>query len=132
MNGMAPSVYVFQILTAHCHSRAVVKSAATNDEDIALKREYRNYGIFEITSSPYIRTLYDTVQSYENQRDPSCLIFEWMDLDLRSVPANRFRGDPRLPRVVSKAVLSGLKLFKMLNVVHTGNYSFSIYSPSTK
>jgi serine/threonine protein kinase len=129
---MALCAHVLQRLTAHCHSRAVVKSAATNDEKIALKREYRNHRIFEIASCPYIRTLYDTVPSNEDQHNSPCLVFEWMDLDLRSVPANRFRGDPRLPRVVSNAVLSALKLFKMLNAVHTGNRSSSIYTPSTK
>jgi hypothetical protein len=107
-------------LATYCHSRAVIKSAVTNDENIALKREYRNHMITEIASCPYIRTLYDTVRSNENQHDPGCLVLEWMDLDLRSVQANRFRGDPRLPKVVSKAVLSALELFKKLNVVHTG------------
>jgi hypothetical protein len=127
---MALCAHVLQRLTAHCHSRAVVKSAATNDEKIALKREYRNHRIFEIASCPHIRTLYDTVRSNEDQHNSPCLVFEWMDLDLRLVPANRFRGDPRLPRVVSNAVLSALKLFKMLNAVHTGNRSSSIsYSP---
>ena len=126
------SAYVLQRLTAHCHSRAVVKCAATNDEKIALKREYRNYGISEIASCPYIRTLYDIVRQNEDPHDPPYLIFEWMDLDLRSVPANRFRGDPRLPKVVSKAVLSALKPFKKLNAVHTGNCSSSINTPSTK
>ncbi|KAF2006447.1 kinase-like protein [Amniculicola lignicola CBS 123094] len=98
---------------------AVMKSAATNDERIALKREYRNYGILEIATCPYIRTLHDTVQSNEDQHNPGCLVFEWMDLDLRSVQANQFRGNPRLPKVVSKAVLSALRLFKKLSVVHT-------------
>jgi hypothetical protein len=129
---MALCTHVLQRLTAHCHSSAVVKSAATNDEKIALKREYRNHKIFEIASCPYIRTLYDTVRSNEDQQNSSCLVLEWMDLDLRSVPANRFRGDPRLPRVVSNAVLSALKLFKMLKAVHTGNSTSYIDNPSTK
>ena len=117
---MALSAQVLQGLTAHCQSRAVIKSAATNDERIALKREYSNYKILEIASCPYIRALHDTVRSNEDQHDPGCLVFEWMDLDLRSVQANRFRGDPRLPKVVSKAVLSALGRFKKLSVVHTG------------
>ena len=126
------SAHALQRLTAYCWSRAVVKCAATSDEKTALKREYRNYGIPEIASCPSIRTLYDTVQANEDLHNPSCLVFEWMDLDLRSVPANRFRGDPRLPKVVSKAVLSALQLFKTLSAVHTGNCSFSINTPSTK
>lgn len=99
----------------------MVKCATTNGERIALKREYNNYGISEIASCPSIRTLYDTVRPDEDPHDPPYLVFEWMDLDLRSVPASRFRGDPRLPKVVSKAVLSALRLFNTLNAVHTGN-----------
>jgi hypothetical protein len=107
--------------TSHCHSRAVVKSAATDDEKIALKREYRNYRVPEIASCPYIRTLYDIVRPSDDPQELPYLIFEWMDLDLRSVPANQFRGDQKLPKTVFKAVLSALKLFKKLNAVHTGN-----------
>ncbi|MCJ1259168.1 hypothetical protein MMC24_007004 [Lignoscripta atroalba] len=106
---------------------AVVKCAVTKDEQTALKREYRNYGISEIASCPYIRTLYDTVRPDEDSGDPPCLVFEWMDLDLRSVPANQFRGDPRLPKIVSKAVLSALKRFKRLNAVHTDININNIY-----
>jgi hypothetical protein len=124
--------HVLQRLTTHSHSRAVVKCAAINDEKVALKREYRNYGISEIASCPYIRTLYDIVRPNEDPHDLPYLIFEWMDLDLRSVPAKRFRGDPRLPKVVSKAVLSALKTFEKLNAVHTGNCSSSTNTPSTK
>ena len=110
----------------------MVKCAVTKDEQTALKREYRNYGISEIASCPYIRTLYDTVRPDEDSGDPPCLVFEWMDLDLRSVPANQFRGDPRLPKIVSKAVLSALKRFKRLNAVHTGECSFSINTHGTE
>ncbi|KAF2253495.1 kinase-like protein [Trematosphaeria pertusa] len=106
---------------------AMVKSAATKDEKMCLKREYRNYGIHEIASSPYIRAMYDTVRSNGDQDDPSCLVFEWMDHDMRSVRADQFRGDPRLPRVVSQAVLSALKLFKTLNAVHTDVNVNNIY-----
>lgn len=121
---MALFAHVLRRLTAHCHSRAVVKSATTSDEKMALRREYRNYGIFAIASCPYIRTLYDTVRLHDDQSDLPCLVFEWMDLDLRSVPAHRFRGDSRLPRVVSKGVLSALELFKKFNAVHTGKLFF--------
>jgi len=111
----------------------VVKSAATNDEKMPLNREYRNHKIPEIASCPYIQTLYDIVRPNDDTTDPPHLIFEWMDLDLRSVPAARFRGDPKLPKVVSKAVLSALKVFKKLNTVHTGNgKSASVKIPRTK
>jgi hypothetical protein len=110
---------------AHYHPRAVVKSAATDDEKMPLHREYRNHKISKIVSCPYIQTLYDVVLPYDHSNDAPFLIFEWMDLDLRSVPAARFRGDPKLPKVVSKAVLSALEVFKKLNAVHTGNGSSS-------
>jgi hypothetical protein len=115
--------HVLERSTAHHHPRTVVKCAATNGERVALKREYSNYGISEIASCPSIRTLYDTVRPEEDPYDLPYLMFEWMDLELRSVPASRFQGDPRLPKAVSKAVLSALGLFNALNVVHTGNCS---------
>ena len=126
------SAHVLQTSIAHRHFRAVVKCGATDDEKIALKREFRNHGISKIASCPYIRTLYDIVQPNEDSHYPPYLIFEWMDFDLRSVPAKRFRGDLRLPKVVSKAVLSALETFKQLNAVHTGDCSCSIDTPSTK
>jgi len=111
---------VHQELTAYYRSRAVVKSAITKDEIFTLKREYRNYRNPEIASCPHIRTLYDVVRQNEAQEDPIYLVFEWMDHDLRSTPANVFRSDQRLPRVVFKAALSALTVFKVLNAVHTG------------
>ena len=110
----------------------MVKRAATNDERIALSREYSNYKIAEFVSCPFIRSLYDTIQPEEDPPDPPYLVFEWMDLDLRSVSASQFRGDPRLPKIVSKAVLSALLLFDKFNAVHTGNHSSSTYNPSSK
>ena len=123
---------ILQGLTAHYRSRAVVKSAITNNEIFTLKREYRNYQNPEIASCPHIRTLYDVVRQNEAQEDPICLVFEWMDHDLRSTPANVFRSDQRLPRVVSKAALSALTVFKVLNAVHTGKLCSVANSRGTK
>ncbi|KAF2278162.1 kinase-like protein [Westerdykella ornata] len=120
-NGMSFCIEVFHESTAYYFFRAVVKSAITNDEIFTLKREYRNYQKVEIASRPHIRTPYDVVWPNDTQEDQLHLLFEWMDRDLRLVPANVFRGDQRLPRAVSKAVLSALIIFKQLNVVHTGN-----------
>ncbi|KAF2873062.1 kinase-like domain-containing protein [Massariosphaeria phaeospora] len=105
---------------------AMVKTAATADEKMCLRREYRNYRIEDIASSPYIRALCDTV-SDEDQDSPSCLVFEWMDYDLRSVTAPEFRSNPRLPRAVSTAVLSVLRVLKTLNAVHTDVNPNNIY-----
>lgn len=83
---------------AYNRSRAVVKSAITNDEIFALKREYRNYQNPAIASCPYVRTLYDVIRQSEAQEDsvPS-LVFEWMDHDLFLTPANVFRSRQSLP-----------------------------------
>jgi hypothetical protein len=109
--------------SSHAHSlcRAMVKTAATEHEQISLKREHHNYKLDKIATSPFIRTLYDTVQLEQNADDQSCLVFEWMDHGLNSVPAWEFRSHPTLPRVVSKTVLSALDTLKTLNATHTGN-----------
>jgi hypothetical protein len=61
----------------------VVKTAVDELENVALKQEYNNYKIPDIASSPYIRTLYDTVGSFEDVRhsgaaveDLLCLVLE--------------------------------------------------------
>ncbi|KAH7388831.1 kinase-like domain-containing protein [Pyrenochaeta sp. MPI-SDFR-AT-0127] len=98
---------------------AMIKSAATDSEKMCLRREIRNYRIDEIASSPYIRALYDTVQWNESQDDPPCLVFEWMDYDLRAITAPEFRSNPKLPKAVSYGVLSALDVFRTLDAVHT-------------
>ncbi|KAF2754239.1 kinase-like protein [Pseudovirgaria hyperparasitica] len=99
---------------------AVVKTAGTDDERMCLRREYRNYSIPAIASSPHIRAMCDTIPSDSKHEDElPCLVFEWMDVDLRSVYAIDFRSRPALPRAVSKAVLSALHTLKTLDAVHT-------------
>jgi hypothetical protein len=105
---------------AYHRRRAVIKTAATEGQKMCLRREYHNYGFSEIASSPVIRALRDTVWSNEERDNPSCLVFEWMDQDLESVIAPKFRGSEILPKVVSKAVLSALSVLKTLGAVHTG------------
>ncbi|RMZ67134.1 CMGC kinase [Pyrenophora seminiperda CCB06] len=97
---------------------AVVKSAATDWEKVCLKREHHNYQIDEVASSPYIRALHDTVVLDESQDGPPCLVFEWMDQDLRVVSAPEFRSNPKLPRAVSHGVLSALHALKAAGGVH--------------
>ncbi|KAI0587654.1 CMGC/DYRK protein kinase [Pyrenophora tritici-repentis] len=109
---------------------AVVKTANTDLEKMCLKREHRNYRIPAIASSPHIRAMYDTIHSEEEHHqdeEPSCLVFEWMNQDLHSVPPPEFRSNPKLPKVVSKAVLSALDVFKTLNAVHTDISPNNIY-----
>jgi hypothetical protein len=88
---------------------------------MCLRREYRNYRIAEIASSPHIRSLRDAVWSDQDGDNPSSLIFEWMDQTLTSVPMPQFRANPFLPKTVSKAVLSALSVLKTLSAIHTGN-----------
>lgn len=61
----------------------------------------------------------DTVRINEAQEEPSCLVFEWMEQDLWSIDACRIRSDPKLPRLLCKAVLSALSVFEHLNAIHT-------------
>lgn len=98
---------------------AVVKTAATEIGKICLRREWGNYQIKEIATSPYFRRLHDTIYLEKERKDPSCLVFEWMDHDMRGVYVQEFRSDPKLPRIVSKAVLSALDVLRTLQAVHT-------------
>jgi hypothetical protein len=88
---------------------------------MCLRREYRNYRIAEIASSPHIQSLRDTVWSDQDGDNPSSLVFEWMDQTLTLVPMPQFRANPFLPKTVSKAVLSALSVLKTLSAIHTGN-----------
>jgi hypothetical protein len=111
----------------------VVKTAVGELENVALKREYNNYKNPDIASSPYIRTLYDAVGSFEGNvrqdvaaaEDPPCLVFEWLETDLQSLSSHQYRGSSRLPKVVSKSVLSALDIFRRYNTIHTGKYPSS-------
>jgi hypothetical protein len=117
---------------AYCGCRAMVKTAATAEEKMCLRREYCNHRIEDIASSPYIRALCDIVRTDEDQDGPSCLVFEWMDHNLRPVTAPEFRSNPRLPRAVSAAVLSALRVLKTLNAVHTGSSLYSVHVFNTE
>jgi hypothetical protein len=105
--------------------RVVVKSAnyANETSKVILNREHYWHRIPEIASSPYIRSLLDTVQISDDEKDPPALVLEWMDMDLRVLPAERFRGDMGLFKATAKGMLSGLAVFEKLNLVHTGKMS---------
>jgi hypothetical protein len=70
--------------------------------------------------SHHFRALVDTIHSDDTREDPSCLVFGWMNHDLRSIFAPELRSRPVLPKVVSRAVLSALDVLKSLDAVHTG------------
>lgn len=125
------SVTVFERRIADYDYRAVVKTAFGELENVALKREYNNYTNPDIDSSPYIRTLYDAVGSFEDEvlpdstasEGPPCLVFEWMETDLRSLPFHQYRDGSPLPKINSKSGLSALDIFRRSNTIHTGRCS---------
>ncbi len=102
-------------------------------EKTAFKREYHNYNQPAVASSRYIRALYDVVEASNSDAPPApvfnesetegpfCMVFEWMEHDLRTVPSARYRKDSNLPKVIAKSVLSALALIKTeYGGMHTG------------
>jgi serine/threonine protein kinase len=107
--------------------RAVVKTATTDLERAVLRREYRSYQHDQIASSPFIRKMYEGIGNIEDidnpiASDPPCLVFEWMDTELRSIPSSQFRSG-ELPKQVARSVLSALEVFYFMDAVHTGSYT---------
>ena len=115
---------------------AVVKSD-THRTKIALRRERHNYTLPEISSSRYIRALYDVsgsdpidVQKLDGsaEEEPPCLIFEWMEHDLRSVHSDQYRQNSDLPKNIAKSVLSALHVIgSQYKATHTGRPSLVVY-----
>jgi len=102
-------------------------------EKTCLERERSNYKLPAIISCQYIRTLYDVVgpdgddaqvESASMTEDPPCMVFEWMEHDLRTVPSDQFRQNSDLPKIIARSVLSALVLLKTQHsAVHTGKYN---------
>jgi hypothetical protein len=82
--------------------------------------EYDNYQLPAVASCQYIRTLCDVVESYRDEAGgsatdyPICMVFEWIEHDLRKLPSDQFRENSNLPRVIAKSVLSTLALLPLL------------------
>ena len=95
-------------------------------------RELRNHRLADVASCQYIRALCDVVGLNEDKalvdstltaKDPPCMVFEWMEHDLRAVPSDRFRQNSNLPKLIAKTVLSATALLKsQYGVVHTGEH----------
>lgn len=111
-------------------------------EKTCLKRERNNYKLPAIILCQYIRTLYDVVGPDEDvaqvdsesmTEDPPCMVFEWMEHDLRTVPSDQFRQNSNLPKIIAKSVLSALVILKtQYGAVHTGECIVSlVYGLST-
>ncbi|KAJ9226789.1 hypothetical protein DTO027B5_1875 [Paecilomyces variotii] len=124
-----PTVFKAQVLPELGNtSTPVVLKTELGPEKICLKREQNNYRIPAITSCKYIRQLCDVIspgseelstEKADSAVNSLCLVFEWMDHDLRTVPSFEFRSNSDLPKIISKAVLSALALLSQLNAVHT-------------
>jgi len=82
--------------------------------------------------------LCDVVESYRDKAwvgDASatdyliCIVFEWMEHSLRTLPSDQFRESSNLPRVIAKSVVSALALLKTkYGAIHTGKcLSFPTY-----
>lgn len=101
-------------------------------EKICLNRERSNYKLPAIISCQFIRTMYDIVgpdgddarvERASMTDDPPCMVFEWMEHDLRAVPSDQFRQNSDLPKVIAKSVLSALALLKSeYGAIHTGEH----------
>ncbi len=119
------------------HVPRVVVKTVTGPKKTCLKRELGNHKLGAIASCQYIRTLYDVVgpeagtapvETTSTFEDPLCLVFEWMEYDLRTVPSGRFRENSNLPRIIAKSVLSALALVKsQYKGMHTGECLASLW-----
>jgi hypothetical protein len=107
-------------------SSAVVKTELSK-EKICLKREHDNYKLAAVASCPYIRKLIDIIepncstQSASTTEGQLCLVFEWMEQDLRTVPSDPFRDNSNVPKIIAKSILSALSLLESeYDAIHTG------------
>ena len=108
------------------------------NEKTCFKRERDNYKLPAVASCQYIRTLYDVIgQDQDGAQgddisatdDPPCMVFEWMEHDLRIVTSDPFRDHSNLPKIIAKSILSALAVLKtQFNAIHTGNCPFSLQS----
>lgn len=106
-------------------------------ERICLKRELYNHGLSAVASCQCIRTLFDVagVDKEDGEAEDTstieeslCLVFEWMEHDLRVVPSGNFRQNSALPAIIAKSVLSALALLKSrYNGIHTGTHLGSFF-----
>lgn len=107
---------------------AVVKTEL-GPEKTCLKREHGNYRLPTIAGCQYLRPLYDVVGPEDHTHwsnmpatgDPPCMVFEWMEHDLRTVPSDEFRENSILAKIIAKSILSTLAHIKtQFNGIHTG------------
>ncbi|MCJ1365654.1 hypothetical protein MMC16_004779 [Acarospora aff. strigata] len=111
-------------LSRHSSRFAVIKSEPIDHRKVIYEREHHNYQDHKISSSHYIRKLFDLIgHSPEDQIAPKpqqrCMVFEWMESELRTVSSSRVRSNPSLPRIIAKSTLKALAVFQDAQGVHT-------------
>ncbi|OBT87324.1 CMGC/DYRK protein kinase [Pseudogymnoascus sp. 03VT05] len=92
---------------------AVIKTETDASMKYVFNRERNNYELPHMASCKTIRALRDVI-SFDPQKplEPQCMVFEWMDQDLRTVAYSRFCSKPELPRVIARSVLETLAFLK--------------------
>lgn len=101
------------------------------DAKTCLNRERWNHKLPGVAPCQYIRSLHDVIGPDEDATttgsdstsdgDFSCLVLEWMEHDLRTVPLDRFRRNPNILRIIAKSILMALSMIKeQYNGIHTG------------
>lgn len=91
----------------------MVKTETNDSMNYVFNRERNNYELPHMGLCKTIRALRDVV-GFDSLKplEPQCMVFEWMDQDLRTVPYSTFRSNPRLPRVIARSVLETLAFIK--------------------
>lgn len=91
----------------------MIKTETDESMKYVFNRERNNYELPHMASCKTIRALRDVI-SFDSQKplEPQCMVFEWMDQDLRTVPYSKFRSKPELPRVIARSVLETLAFLK--------------------
>ncbi|KAH9224390.1 kinase-like domain-containing protein [Leptodontidium sp. 2 PMI_412] len=102
----------------------VLIKTATKERKKFLKQEYDSHCRLAISSSPFIRKMYDIVGDVEDFDDRSqnhtpCLVFEWMDQTLADIPVKDHLRNDALQRAIFEAGLAGLAALHEENLVHT-------------
>ncbi len=86
----------------------------------------------ETLHTDFVVALYDVITADNSDAQipnesetetPLCLVFEWMEHDLRAVPSDHYQENSNLPKVIAKSVLSALALLKTeYGAIHTGEH----------
>ncbi|KAB8339123.1 hypothetical protein FH972_022059 [Carpinus fangiana] len=126
----APSVFKAKVLpdSSINQSWVVIKTYSNDNEKLTISREHTLFKNPHIVSSPYFRTCHDFIGQWEalpaagsSTESSPCLVLQWMDSNLSSIPYQTLRAKPHVIRAVAKSILSALQLLtEKFKAVHTG------------